>query len=210
MSVSVLIPAYNEEKTIKDVIEAVKECKMIDEIIVIDDGSSDNTYKKAKETGVSVVRIPRNVGKGGALKRGIEESKGDIIVFLDADLLGLKPEHVEALIKPVMEGSAGMTVGIFKKGRKTTDLSQYLTPFLSGQRAIKRDLLSRFDKIEFTKYGIEVALTQYAKRENIKVEFVDLYDVTHLMKEEKRGFVRGFIERLKMYYQLLRQFFIKY
>ncbi len=210
MSVSVLIPAYNEEKTIKDVIEAVKECKMVDETIVIDDGSSDNTYKKVEETGVHLVRIPRNVGKGGALKRGIEESKGDIIVFLDADLLGLRPEHIEALIKPVMEGNAGMTVGIFKKGRKTTDLSQYLTPFLSGQRAIKRDLLSRFDKIEFTKYGIEVALTRYAKRENIKVEFVDLYDVTHLMKEEKRGFIRGFLERLKMYYQLLRQFFIKY
>ncbi len=210
MSVSVLIPAYNEEKTIKDVIEVAKQCKIVDEIIVIDDGSTDNTYKKAKESGAMVVRIPRNVGKGGALKRGLEESKGDIIVFLDADLLGLKPEHIEALVKPVMEEDAGMTVGIFKKGRKTTDLSQYLTPFLSGQRAIKRDLLSRFDKIEFTKYGIEVALTRYAKRENIKVEFVDLYDVTHLMKEEKRGFIKGFMERLKMYYQLLRQFFIKY
>ncbi len=210
MTVSVLIPAYNEEKTITDVIDAAKACEIVDEIIVIDDGSTDNTYKVAKDTGVEVIRVPHNVGKGGALKKGLEASKGDIIVFLDADLIGLKPKHIETLVRPVMEEDIGMTVGIFKKGRKTTDLSQYLTPFLSGQRAIKRDLLSRFDKIEFTKYGIEVALTRYAKRENIKVEFVDLYDVTHLMKEEKRGLVKGFLERLKMYYQLLRQFFIKY
>ncbi len=210
MIVSVLIPAYNEEKTITDVIMAAKECEVVDEIIVIDDGSTDSTYEKAEKTGVKVIKLPRNIGKGGALKKGIDESRGEIIVFLDADLIGLKPKHIEALVKPVMEGDVGMTVGIFKKGRKTTDLSQYLTPFLSGQRAIKRNLLLKFDKIEFTKYGIEVALTKYAKRENIKVEFVDLYDITHLMKEEKRGLIRGFLERLKMYYQLLRQFFIKY
>ncbi len=210
MIVSVLIPAYNEEKTITDVIMAAKECEVVDEIVVIDDGSTDSTYEKAEKAGVRVIKLPRNIGKGGALKKGIDESRGEIIVFLDADLIGLKPKHIEALVKPVMEGDVGMTVGIFKKGRKTTDLSQYLTPFLSGQRAIKRNLLSKFDKIEFTKYGIEVALTKYAKRENIKVEFVDLYDITHLMKEEKRGLIRGFLERLRMYYQLLRQFFIKY
>ncbi len=210
MNISVLIPAYNEEKTIGNVIDAAKRCKIVDEIIVIDDGSKDNTYKVASNTGVRVIRSPRNLGKGGALKKGIEESKGDILVFLDADLIGIRPEHIENLVKPIIERDVGMTVGIFRKGRKTTDLSQYLTPFLSGQRAIKRDLLSKFDKIEFTKYGIEVALTMYAKRENIKVEFVDLYDVTHLMKEEKRGLIKGFLERLKMYYQLLRQLFVRY
>ncbi len=210
MSISVLVPAYNEEKTIKQVIEAIKKCDIVDEIIVIDDGSKDNTAKIAEELGVHVERLPQNMGKGAALKRGLDVSKGDVIVFLDADLIGLKPEHVELLVEPVINGSAGMTVGIFKKGRKTTDLSQYLTPFLSGQRALRKDLLSNFDKIEFTKYGIEVALTKYAKSKNIKVEFVNLYDVTHLMKEEKRGFIRGLLDRLKMYYQLLRQAFIKY
>ncbi len=210
MSISVLIPAYNEEKTIGNVIDAAKRCQIVDEIIVIDDGSKDNTYEVASNTGVRVIHSPRNLGKGGALKKGIEESKGDILVFLDADLIGIRPEHIENLVKPIIERDVGMTVGIFRKGRKTTDLSQYLTPFLSGQRAIKRDLLSKFDKIEFTRYGIEVALTMYAKRENIKVEFVDLYDVTHLMKEEKRGLVKGFLERLKMYYQLLRQLFVRY
>ena len=209
MSVSVLIPAYNEEKTIVEVINAVKNCSIVDEIIVIDDGSRDNTFKLAKDTGVKVIKTSKNLGKGGALKKGLESSRGDIVVFLDADLMGIKPEHIENLIKPIIEDNVGMTVGIFRKGRKATDLSQYLTPFLSGQRAIRRDLLLKFDKIEFTKYGIEVALTKYAKKENIKVEFVDLYDITHLMKEEKRGLVKGFFERLRMYYQLLRQLFIK-
>ena len=208
--ISVIIPAYNEEKTILDVIKAVKETDIVDEVIVIDDGSEDNTFKIANKAGAKVFRLDKNIGKGGALKKGVDEARGDIVVFLDADLMGLSPTHIKDLVEPVLKGEAEMSVGIFKGGRKSTDLSQYITPFLSGQRAIKKEFFSKFNEVASTKYGVEIALTKYAKKRNVNVKCVELYDITHLMKEEKRGILKGFFERLKMYYQLLRQIFHKY
>lgn len=88
-----------------------------------------------------------------------------------------------------------------------TDLAQRLTPFLTGQRAVKRwvlDMLS--DDVWNTGYGIEMALTRYIHKWNLKVMEVPLYGVTHAMKEEKMGVVRGMAERLKMYWEIAKQF----
>jgi len=97
--VSVVIPAFNEEKQIGCVIAAVKKSSYVDEIIVVDDGSVDKTSEIAEKTGVRVI-TKENGGKGSAMERGIAESTGDIIVFLDADLINLTEEHLESLIKP--------------------------------------------------------------------------------------------------------------
>jgi cellulose synthase/poly-beta-1,6-N-acetylglucosamine synthase-like glycosyltransferase len=85
--VSVLIPAYNEEENIKMVIESLKKCEYPKnklEIVVVDDGSTDDTYKVAKECGVKVFRKKRG-GKAEALNLGIKKCKGDFILVLDAD-----------------------------------------------------------------------------------------------------------------------------
>lgn len=90
MTVSALIPAFNEEKTVGNVVDVLKHCERIDEIIVINDGSSDNTSKIAKSHGVHVIDLEQNIGKGGAICRGLQVVNGDIILILDADLIGLK------------------------------------------------------------------------------------------------------------------------
>lgn len=209
MRVTAIIPAYNEEERIGKVLEAVKEAELVDHIVVIDDGSRDNTAQVAINMGVEVIKNSENMGKGGALYKGVRNCFSEIILFIDADLVGLKPEHVDDLVRPVLSGDWDMTVGIFANGRFATDLAQKVAPFLSGQRAIRREILEGISGIEISRYGVEVALTKYVHRHHVRIKEVVLKDVSHVMKEEKMGFVRGFTERLRMYWDIVKALKLK-
>lgn len=207
MSVSAIIPAYNEEKHIGQVLYAVKRVGEIDDIVVVSDGSTDRTAEVACGfDGVRVIELPQNMGKGYAMKAGLDNTSASIVLFLDADLLGLEPHHVRALLLPVFHGVADMVLGVFCSGRGMTDLAQKLTPFLTGQRAVKRWVLDMIgEEVWSTGYGIEMALTRCARKWNLRVMEVPLYGVTHVMKEEKMGAMRGMAERLKMYWEIAKQ-----
>lgn len=204
MKVACVIPAYNEEKTISDVLRVVKEVDLIDEIIVVSDGSTDDTAEISKSFGVKLLDFKENRGKGAAVKSGVESTDADVIVFLDADLIGLNKEHIIDLISPVINESVDMTIGIFGSGRFATDLAQKVAPNLSGQRAVKRMVLSNTEGIDMTRYGVEIALTKIVERENYNVKTVLLKDMTHIMKEEKLGFAKGFASRMKMYWDIIK------
>ena len=83
--VTIIIPAYNEEESIVDVLTKLKDVSENYEILVIDDGSTDNTYKLATETGVKVIHHPYNKGYGASLKTGIRNAGSDVVLFIDAD-----------------------------------------------------------------------------------------------------------------------------
>lgn len=199
-----IIPAFNEEKTIKNVIEVVKNVDIIDEIIVVSDGSKDDTAKIAREMGVFTIEYEENKGKGAALKAGIDNANADVLLFLDADLIGLTKDHVISLVDPVLKDEADMTIGIFTSGRFATDLAQKVAPHLSGQRAMKKEVLLNISNIDMTRYGVEVALTKIVEKENYRVKTVELKDMTHIMKEEKLGFKNGFKARMKMYWEIVK------
>ncbi|HOM43798.1 MAG TPA: glycosyltransferase family 2 protein [Bacillota bacterium] len=204
MNVTAVIPAYNEEQTIADVVMCVKSIGKIQKVIVVSDGSTDSTAEIARECGAEVIELNENVGKGGAIKAGINECGTEIILFLDADLIGLTENHVLDLIEPVIDNKADMTIGIFKNGRMVTDLAQKVTPYLSGQRAIKKSVIDKIPNIDITRYGVEVALTKYVDKFNVRVQEVDLPDMTHVTKEEKLGIIRGVHARLKMYWDIVK------
>ncbi len=109
-----------------------------------------------------------------------------MILFLDADLIGLTVDHVNALIEPVCSGGeADMTIGIFGNGRTATDLAQALTPWLSGgQRAIKRSVLEGLE-LDISRFGVEAVLTRHAKESGLKVVDVKLPRLTHVMKKRR-------------------------
>lgn len=204
MKTAVIIPAYNEERTIGAVIRAVQQVPFVEETIVVSDGSTDHTVAVAESLGTKVIALPENLGKGGAMMVGINSTDADIVLFLDADLIGLQPFHVVDLLLPVLEGRAEMTVGIFGHGRFATDLAQLVAPYLSGQRAVKRELMKQLSNLELTRFGVEVALTRFAKTAGISVVEVELRDMSHVMKEEKLGVIRGVLARLKMYWEIAK------
>lgn len=204
MKIAAIVPAYNEGARIGRVLEVLQRVSEIDEVIVVSDGSEDNTVEVALQYKVTVIALPCNVGKGGAMKIGSDYADADILLFLDADLVGLQERHLKALLAPVLTDEADMTVGIFGNGRKVTDFAQKVAPFLSGQRAVKKQVFNGIDQLDATRYGVEVALTRYAENSGIRVREVILPDLTHVMKEEKLGLIRGFCARLKMYWEIVK------
>ena len=204
MRVAAIVPAYNEEQTIGPVIEALLECRRLEEIIVVSDGSDDRTAEVARRYPVKVLELEQNVGKGGAMKAGANETNCEVLLFVDADLVGLHTEHIEALLEPVLSGRTAMSIGVFSEGRRSTDLAQKLAPALSGQRAVRKDLFDQVPNLEHSGYGVEIALTQYAERHNVEIVRVPLPTVSQVMKEEKRGLVGGMRARRKMYWEIVR------
>jgi glycosyltransferase involved in cell wall biosynthesis len=202
--VAAIVPAYNEEQTIGPVIEALLDCQVLDEIIVVSDGSDDHTVEVASKYPVKVVELAENVGKGGAMRAGADVTACEVLLFVDADLVGLQRDHIEALLEPVLSGRTAMSIGVFSEGRRSTDLAQKIAPSLSGQRAVRKDLFDQVPKLEQSGYGVEVALTHFAEKHDVEIVRVPLPTVSQVLKEEKRGLVKGLSARLKMYWDIMR------
>ncbi len=203
--VAAVVPAYNEENRIGAVLQTLTATPEVDEVIVVSDGSTDCTPAAAAAfEGVRVVRLPRNKGKGGAMREGALLTDADVLVFFDADLIGLTPAHVRDLVMPVCCGAATMATGTFQGGRFWTDVAQYFSPGITGQRAIRRDVFLRIPGLDTVGYGIELAITYFVRHRDLPIRRVIIRGVTHPMKEQKLGFFPGAISRAHMYWQMLR------
>jgi len=146
--VSVVIPAYNEAMSIGNVIA---NCKAFcDEIIVVDDGSTDDTAEIAKKSGAVVVRNEKNLGVTKTTQVGFEQAHGDIIVTMDADGQH-DPLNIPKLIEPLAEGKAEMALGVRSEIphrseriiNALTNLSVKCSDAGTGFRAIKADLAKK-------------------------------------------------------------------
>jgi len=191
MTVSVILPAYNEEETVGSVVKAVKSLNYVDEIIVVNDGSLDATERMAKEAGATVISHTKNRGKGAAIKTGFKNSKGDVVVFLDADLQKLTSKQVDKMIQPILKGEADVTKTKFKReaGRVTELTAKPLLSFffpeikfeqpLSGQFAAKRSFLNNIELED--DYGVDVGIVLDADVMGARVKEVDIGNINHAM-----------------------------
>lgn len=208
MKTSVIIPAYNEQQRIVDVIRAVDGSDWVGEIIVVNDGSTDRTSEIVRNCGIEtkLISLAENKGKYKALTEGVKRASYSTLVFMDADLVGLEPKHINDMVKTYIRGG-DVVVGVFHKGRLGTDISQKLFPHLSGQRVLSVDIWEKLNKSQVEQFGIEMALTKVAFKENLSTVTVKLDGVSHVLKEEKRGFIEGIIDRFKMYRDIIKAFF---
>ena len=119
MKLSVIIPVYNESRTIREIIQRVQAVGLADEIVVVDDGSTDGTRQVLSELGsagqplrfsLRVILHEKNQGKGAAVYTGIQNASGDVILVQDADL-EYDPRDIPALLKPLQEGIADVVYG---------------------------------------------------------------------------------------------------
>ncbi len=206
MKIAAIIPAFNEEKSIGPIIRVAKKHPLVDEVIVVDDGSSDATAKISRQEGARIIQNKKNQGKGRAMERGVESTNADILLFLDADLLGLGKKHLDALLEPVIKGQADMTVGAVDRSGIGPYLNQWLSrtesPF-SGMRAIKRffweAIPSRYKKV----FYVESVITYLAKNNKFNTKPFILEGVKHIVKEKKLGFWEGSKARWKMHGQII-------
>ncbi len=185
-----LLPAYNLEKNIGEVIISTKN--YVDKVIVVSDGSKDKTNEKAKEAGAICPDHTFTRGKGFAIRKGIEDTKKlnpDIVIFMDADGQHL-PEEIPRLIKPILENDVDMVVGSRMLGKlKTSFINKignfflkiisfmvtfkWLTDTESGFRAFKAKKLYEL-KLESIGYEIESELLLRALHNGFKIEEVPI------------------------------------
>ena len=185
--ISAIICAYNEEKTIKEVVTAVCDY-FFDEVIVVNDGSTDGTAKILGELqflpSLKYIAPPENKGKGYAMATGIENSTGEIIAFIDADLSNLKEEHFEQLFTPVFSNEADMVLG-----QATETLINYkFNPFKSftGERAmLKKDIMPILEEMKTSKFGVETLINLYFQAHEKSVKYTMLEGLKHPTKFDK-------------------------
>lgn len=208
-----VIPAYNEAERIGRTIRAVQSVPGIEKIMVVNDGSTDGTADEVRKTGVYLLDLPRNMGKGGAMNKAAAEVEADIILFLDGDLAE-SASQAGLILKPVLEGQADLAIAAFppprRKGgfglvkktaawaiRRAGNLQS--TAPLSGQRAMTREVLEAvlpFDK----SYGVELGMTIRALRKGFRVVEVP----TGMSHEETGRDLQGFLHRGRQWRDVLR------
>ncbi|MGH8130999.1 MAG: glycosyltransferase family 2 protein [Steroidobacteraceae bacterium] len=201
--VSAIIPAHNERETICGVIEPMLGHHLIDEIIVVDDGSTDDTAERARSKGATVVSLPSNGGKASAMSHGVRAAKNEIIFFCDADVTGLTPERITQIVTAVTSGDYGMYVGV--RGRKTYWANRLLhfTPILGGERVLTKTLWNYVPRTYKKNFQIEIALNFFAKHLGQRMGFTVVHGLSQVIKERKRGFLPGLWQRLLMVYDIV-------
>jgi GT2 family glycosyltransferase len=213
--IAAIIPTYNEEKNVAGVLDVLRATTILDEIILVDDGSSDGTVGVLRQTATldprcRVIEHEKNSGKGQAIFTGWAATCAPILLLLDADLKNLTPAHIQTLLDPILNHRTDMTLGLFHGGHFSTNLSHRLTPWLTGQRGLRAELLKYVSREASAGYGFEIALTMAARRKGYRKCFVPMEGVWHPSSESRseRGFWFGAVWKAHMYGQILRAWWL--
>jgi hypothetical protein len=212
-NVGVIIPAYNESANLAITLRTLKKVPIIKDILVIDDGSWDDTGDIALKEGVTLLSLDKNQGKGNALQMGVKYLYNKIIVFLDADI-GDSAKEVTKLISPILQDKAEVTIGkiAFTPGKGGFGLVKGLSQvgfksltgkechsILSGQRAFKREILTH-ELLSYRGYGIEFGMTVDLALKNVRIVEVPM-DIRHRITGRD---LKGFRHRGKQFWDILK------
>jgi len=206
--IAAIVPALNEEANVGRVLKVLLGYKGIEEVILVDDGSTDKTAEIGVKLGVKVVRLSKigGSGKGNAMKQGVMATDADIVVFFDADLIGLTEEHISALIKPMLDEGIEMCVGLRGRLMGLPQLIAKIDPLMAigGERAVRRRLFKSIPDKLIGGFMVESALNYYCLAKKLSVKYVVLKNIGMVIKEKKWGLVRGFSSRIKMFCQIIK------
>lgn len=201
---SCVIPAYNEAPRIAAVLRSVVGHPAIDEVIVVDDGSSDGTAEAAERIeGIRLIRLAQNRGKSWAVSVGIEAASQPLILFLDSDLLGLGPEALEALVAPVREGRADVSISL--RGNSPWPWRAIGLDYISGERVMPKALIGETAALRaLPRFGLEVYLNRRWIGSRQRIAVVRWPEVASPWKGAKRGRWEGVKADVKMLADMFR------
>lgn len=202
MKLSIIIPVYNEKRTIREILRRVESVKLEGiekEIILIDDFSTDGTREILNSLGPAykVFFQSKNMGKGKAVKRGLNEANGDMVLVQDADL-EYDPSDYSKLIRPIIEGQADVVYGsrflksvidknriVYKRGYIFSQALNRLSNLLSGfdlsdvytcYKVFSRAAVDKIaQNLKSNRFGIEVELTAYCAKKKIRILEVPIF-----------------------------------
>jgi glycosyltransferase involved in cell wall biosynthesis len=199
-----LIPAYNEAARIGPVLDVVLALPLLSAVIVIDDGSTDETQAIARAKGAQVLRTPGNLGKTRALALGFKQVTTSHVVLIDADLTGLTAAALTALLTPVLSGAASATISL--RGNAPGLWRLIGIDYISGERVIARTLLAgEQDKLDaLPRFGFEVFLNRLLIAQNAPIAIVNWPGVASPSKASKRGVLAGIRADIAMIADIFR------
>ncbi len=189
VTITCLIPAWNEASRIGGVLAALRDVQGVTRVMVIDDGSDDDTAGVAARHGAEVLRTPGNQGKTRALALGLAACDSSHVLLLDADLTGLTPAAIAALIAPVRTGQAGASVSL--RGNAPLAWRVLGVDYISGERVLPRALIAPGALMALPRFGFEVWLNRQLIAAGTRVAVVRWPGVASPSKAAKRGLWRG-------------------
>ena len=173
MKVTAILPAFNEEKNIANVLTTLINSDLIDEIIVVNDASIDNTLRIVRSfdsNKLKIISLENNVGKSDAVKRATLNLETEILFFCDGDLHNFNQEHIKQILEPFKYKKIVMSAGIRDYGKVTNFLSKHVYPLITGERALHYSIFRQVrDDPLMRGYGLEVVLNNYCKVKKIPI-----------------------------------------
>lgn len=210
-AVSAIVCAYNEEKTVRLILEVLLSHPRVDEVIAVDDGSTDGTRKAINSIiNDKLVKIHhrKNLGKGAAVVKAVQNSQGEILLFIDADLYRFHPVHINLLLDPLLIDDSIMSIGIRETGSSFEKNFRTLLKSFGGERAIHRRYMTPILKrIQKSGYGVEAIINFNHLHRKHKIVYIPLPNLAHKAKTEKHPIYKYIAEYIKENAEVIRQYF---
>lgn len=209
--VTAIVCAYNEERTIKPILTVLLSHPKIDEVIAVDDGSTDRTGEiidSINSDKLVKIHHPKNLGKGAAIANGILRAKGKFVLFTDSDLLNFHAAHIDLLLAPLDIDPSAMVIGVPEVGSIFEQNFRTILKSFGGERAIQRaPLLPLVKRIRTSGYGVEVILNFNHIHRGRQMLYVPLPRLIHRTKPQKHALYKYLDLYIKENKQVLQQYF---
>lgn len=211
MTVSAIVCAHNEEKTVKPILQTLLDHPKVSEVIVVDDGSVDHTWQQIAAINnpkLISIRHELNQGKGAAIVTAVEKSRGEILLFIDADLHNFHPSHIDLLLAPLFIDSSIMTIGVREvidwKLEKT--FKNWIKSF-GGERALSASsVIPLIGRIKRSGYGVEAILNLSHLHKGKDIVYVPLPRLRHKGKIAKHPMYQFLSSYIKENTEIIKQY----